>query len=280
VRACNRRVRLFKEEAAPSRKRKRLLFGVRVVYEFPDAASSGNLSVKLKLTQRGRDRPYLTRDQIKAANRVTELSRIYRDQYPKGLPHNGLGVKYCKYMVRTMAFLPDDRRERWLERNGAWMDATTRGYLLRLGPHWYSPRSLGESLELYDEDRERLEAWTIKAFDVSDEEREVINQEKNRQAQERRRRKSGAKPQAHSERRTKPWEPMGISESTYRRRKRKNRDSISSRPLPLSLQLFLLFLRLPNQLLCRLFNWLLPRLFRFLLGHCVLAFHSANACNY
>jgi hypothetical protein len=64
------------------------------------------------------------------------------------------------------------------------------------------------------------------------EERKNVNRAKNRNAQEKRRRKNGAKPQAQSERRTKPWEALGISESTYRRRKR--RDSISSRPSLLS----------------------------------------------
>jgi hypothetical protein len=158
------------------------------------------------------------------------LNRIYYQQFPNGLPHNGLGVKYARYMCRTMAFLPDDRRAEWLAENAAWIDPSTRDYVLSLGAYWYSDRSLGQHLELYDEDRERLMAWSMKAIDVSDEERKVINKAKNRHSQERRRRKNGAKPQAQSERRTKPWEALGISESTFRRRKRKQRDSISSRP--------------------------------------------------
>jgi hypothetical protein len=127
-----------------------------------------------------------------------------------------------------MAFLPDDKRRQWLRRYAAWMDAETRDYLMRLGPYWYSPKSLGNNLELYDEDREKLMAWSIEAIDVTTEGRMQINREKNRKAQEKRRRKSGAKPQAQSERRTQPWKAMNISESTYRRRKK--RDSISSRP--------------------------------------------------
>lgn len=152
-----------------------------------------------------RDKPRLTTDQKRAARRVLELKRIYYRQYANGLPHNGLGVKYAKYLLRTMAFLPDDRREEWLSRHGQWIDPATRAYLLRLGPYWYSPRSLGEHLELDDETREAARAWSIEACGVTKEERQVINLEKDRSRQERRRRKNGAKPQDQSLSRTKPW---------------------------------------------------------------------------
>jgi hypothetical protein len=171
----------------------------------------------------------LTTDQKRAARRVRELRRIYYLQYPNGLPHNGLGVNYAKYMCRTMAFLPDDRRTEWLAENAPWIDPSTRDYILSLGPHWYSPASLGQNLELDDEDRERLQAWSIKAVDVSDEERVVINREKDRKAAERRRRKNGATPREQSLSRTKPWKAEGISRSTWERR-RKFRDANSSSP--------------------------------------------------
>jgi hypothetical protein len=73
------------------------------------------------LFQRDPDKPRLTTFQKRAARRVKELSRIYQAQYPNGLPHNGLGVNYAKYICRTMAFLPDDRRAQWLDRHAAWI---------------------------------------------------------------------------------------------------------------------------------------------------------------
>ena len=79
-------------------------------------------------------------------------------------------------------------------------------------------------MELYDEDRERLKAWTIAAIDVSEEKRKVINQNKHRQALERHRRKNGAKPQSQSATRTKPWGALGISRATYYRVVRQFRD--------------------------------------------------------
>jgi hypothetical protein len=180
--------------------------------------------------QRGKDKPRLTKDQKRAARRVNDLKRIYRDQYPDGLPNNELGVKYCRYMCRTMAFLPDDRRAQWLNRHAPWIDAKDRDSILSLHAHWYSDRSLGTRLEIDNEDRERLQTWTIEAYDITEEQRRVINREKNRQAQERRRRKNGAKPRAESLSRTKPWEADDISRSAWERRRRKANAASSSPP--------------------------------------------------
>jgi hypothetical protein len=80
--------------------------------------------VSNRFKQRGKDKPYRTREQLKAMRRVKELTLIYSKPYPNGLPHNGLGVKYARYMIRTLAFFETiERRERWLDRYTPWMDA-------------------------------------------------------------------------------------------------------------------------------------------------------------
>jgi hypothetical protein len=86
-----------------------------------------------------------------------------------------------------------------------------RAELAGMSAYWYSARSLGQYLELYDEDRERLKAWMIEAVDVTKEQREAINKVKHRKAQERHRRKNGAKPHELSASRTKPWELEGFN---------------------------------------------------------------------
>jgi hypothetical protein len=173
----------------------------------------------LQLFQRGRDKVFRTDEQKRATARGAQLFRIYRDQYPNGLPHNELGVKYAKYMVRTMAFDPIDCRAQWLDRYTPWMDADMRAKLLSMGPHWYSKWSLGQHLELYDEDRERLQAWTIEACDVTKEQREEINREKERKRSEQRRRKNGAATrdqyEANSISRLAPWKLLGIGRSKF-----------------------------------------------------------------
>lgn len=83
--------------------------------------------VSNRFKQRGKDKPYRTREQLKAMRRVKELTLIYSKPYPNGLPHNGLGVKYARYMIRTLAFFETiERRERWLDRYTPWMDADNR----------------------------------------------------------------------------------------------------------------------------------------------------------
>jgi hypothetical protein len=195
----------------------------------PFAGANEKTFIMLKRFQPGKDKPYLTEGQKHAARRVGDLSRIYRDQYPNGLPHNDVGVKYSKYICRTMAFLPKDRRARWLDRYAPWMDAEIRGGILDLGPYWYSARSLGNRLEVDDEDRERLQAWTIEAYDITKDQREVINREKNKAAQERCRCKAGAKPRKQSLSQTKPWEAEKVCRRTWERR-RKAGVANSSRP--------------------------------------------------
>jgi hypothetical protein len=164
------------------------------------------------LKQRGKDKQFLTSEQKRAMGRVAQLTRIYREQYPDGLPHNKLGVKYARYMCRTLAFFDSiEGRERWLDRYAPWINAELHAKLAGLSAYWYWGRSLGQHLELYDEDRERLEAWTIEAVDVTKEQRKTINLEKRKKSWERYRRKQGIKPREQSASRTKPWEAAGFN---------------------------------------------------------------------
>jgi hypothetical protein len=138
-----------------------------------------------------------------------------------GPVHEPLGVKYARYICRTMAFFQTvSHREKWLERYAPWMDGTTRAELAGLSAHWYSPKYLAQRLELYDEDRERLKAWSIAAVDVDDEQRKVINMRKHRERQERYRRKSGAQPREQylaSVKSPQPWVALGMTRAKYYR---------------------------------------------------------------
>ena len=188
-----------------------------------------------RFKQRGR--PYRTAEQLKALGRVAQLTRIYKDQYPKGLPHNDLGFKYAKYMLRTTAFFETIQgRERWLDRYVPWLDAAKRAAILNMSPHWYSAKSLGQHFELYDEDRERLQAWTVAAVDVDEDRRAAINQVKNRQHQERHRRKKGAVSREEylaKVQKPKAWELLGITKSKYYRLGLHKRETGSVRALSL-----------------------------------------------
>jgi hypothetical protein len=175
-----------------------------------------------RFKQRGKDKPYRTAEQLKALGRVAQLTRIYKDQYPKGLPHNDLGVKYAKYMLRTLAFFETIKgRERWLDRYVPWIDADRCAAILNMSPHWYSKKSLGQHFELYDEDRERLQAWSIEAVDVDEDQRDAINREKQRKAKERNRRKRNIRPREQyleSVKSQQPWKALKLSRTEYYRR--------------------------------------------------------------
>ena len=184
----------------------------------------------LKLFER-KPEPHRTSEQWKARRRVAELKRIYQDRFPNGLPHNRLGVKFARYICRTMAFDPVDQRAEWLDRHARWLEPDARYKLLSAGPYWYAATSLAQHLELYDEERERLQVRTIPALDVDDQQRKEINLEKERQATQRRRRQCGVKPreqyEAESLSRTEPWKSDGISRRTWYRRKAKVGTSLS-----------------------------------------------------
>lgn len=100
------------------------------------------------------------------------------------------------------------------------MGAEDRAEIAGLSACWYSSRSLGQHLELYDEDRERLHAWMVEAVDVTPEQRKAINKEKHRKVQERARRKSGVETREqyltkHTANRTKPWKALGVGRTKY-----------------------------------------------------------------
>jgi hypothetical protein len=68
------------------------------------------------ISDRYKAKAKLCPDQAKAVKRVAELNAIYWHHFPdKVLPNNELGRKWARYIVRTIAFLPADRRSEWLE---------------------------------------------------------------------------------------------------------------------------------------------------------------------
>ena len=93
-----------------------------------------------------------------------------------------------------------------------------------MGPYWYSQKSLGDHLEVYDEVRERLKIRSIAALDVTPDQRKAINREKHRMRDEKRRRARGVKPRADylaaALSRTAPWTQLGISRRQWERRRK------------------------------------------------------------
>ena len=164
---------------------------------------------------------------------MAELERLYLDRWgSNALPNDDagrsdlllwldhaaqVGVHYITGRARVLApWLTEGQLEDLIERTGR-------------GKHWKKD-PLGFELNLTDAVRTRLDIRTIGAVDRTKAQRAKDCKEREAAAARKRRANAGAKPHALSEARTKPWEAMGVSESTYRRRKRQadSVDSISS----------------------------------------------------
>jgi hypothetical protein len=185
------------------------------------------VGAEMPFKQRHKDPPRRTRQQWMAQRRFGELMRIMHRYYPNGLPHNGAGYKFAKYVCRTLAFDPIDRRAEWLDRNARWLDGTAeRSRLLSYGPIWYGRWSLGDNLELHDIDRMELDVRTIEAFDVTPEQRAADNNKKNRERGDKNRRAAGVQTRdeylATCKSHTKPWLAAGFKcRRTWERHQKK-----------------------------------------------------------
>jgi hypothetical protein len=102
------------------------------------------------------------------------------------------------------------------------------------GKHWTAD-DLGNELNLTDAERTRLDIRTIAPVDRTKAQRMKRSKKRRATAEAQRRATAGAKPHALSEARRKPWLALGISESTYRRRKRQT-DSADSNSCPIILE--------------------------------------------
>jgi hypothetical protein len=94
----------------------------------------------------------------------------------------------------------------------------------RPGTYWKAD-ALARELRLDDATRTRLKIRTIGAIDCTKAQRAKRCRERRAAAEAARRAKAGAVPRALSEARLKPWLTLGISESTYRRKKRRDSNS-------------------------------------------------------
>lgn len=91
-------------------------------------------------------------------------------------------------------------------------------------------RELARLLNLTSKEREELEVWRLGAVDKTEAQLKIDAErrarERSKKAKRAKRLAEGAKPQAESERRTKPWEEYGLSRATWYRRKK------DGQPLP------------------------------------------------
>jgi hypothetical protein len=92
---------------------------------------------------------------------------------------------------------------------------------------WTSAK-LADALNLHEAERVELGIVSIGAVDVTPEQRKAKRKARNRERKRETRRAKGAKPQARSKSRLKPWNSEGISRATWYRRVRQDGETTSS----------------------------------------------------
>jgi hypothetical protein len=80
---------------------------------------------------------------------------------------------------------------------------------------WWKADTLAKRLNLLSDERDRLKIRTIGAVDLNLKQRKERRRERDRLVKQVKRRAAGAKPQAQSACRTKPWLAKGISRSKW-----------------------------------------------------------------
>lgn len=165
-----------------------------------------------------------------AGRRVKELEAIYANRYGDQLPDDDAGMSDFILAANHLAQMRGDAENRilrWANNWAPWLywrdiDPELLAQRIAQNPRRYKADTLARLLNLTMSSRTALGITTIGAVDCTRRQRLELRRERKRVYAEARRRASGAKPRAQYEAeslsRTKPWEAMGMSRSTWYRR--------------------------------------------------------------
>jgi hypothetical protein len=190
---------------------------------------------EIALTYRRAKRPRGRRRPAIVAFRIRDLQIVFIDRYVGGtMTDDDAGRDDLIVLLHHVARLGDPRALR--DYAARWCPWLTHGEFAAMiaeidaEPLRWRADSLARRIGLDDATRTRLGVTTIGSTDCNKVQRTKRAKRRDAAYQQRRRMKAGAKPRALSEARLKPWLALGISESTYRRRKRQagSADSNSS----------------------------------------------------
>jgi len=162
--------------------------------------------------------------------RIRDMERIIINRYSGMVPNNGDGVMIIKFVAHHAASISENA-EKWVkEWAGRWapwlLSHESRDQIVRdaaANPVMLSADELAVQLGVTKEERDWLGITTIGAIDCDKNQRSELRRERKRRRIEAQRRADGAVPrdqyESESLSRTKPWEAMGVSRSTWYRQK-------------------------------------------------------------
>jgi hypothetical protein len=193
----------------------------------------------MRSSNKTRRRPKLSKDERLRRFRLGDLRKLFRDRCGSVLPDSWEGRQYLKELLLPLSLWPyeanrtqtgvrlwgpTDKMRREIEQWAPWMDEDESGAVIdeieQMPPWQRKPlgKTLGKRLNLIYAVRDRLKLNTIRACDISEKAMAVIRKQKKRQRDRQRRLKQGARPQADSISRLKPWVKEGTSRATWYRR--------------------------------------------------------------
>jgi hypothetical protein len=155
--------------------------------------------------------------------RVAELERLFSRRYGLTLPDDDSGRDDAVIALHHLAFRSDAvaRMQDWITRWCPWMpnrEALIRRILDQ--PRRFRAAELGEQVRLTKAERQALRITTIRAIDETARQMAARRRKDHAERERQRRAAAGAKPRSESLRAQAPWAVLGISESTYRRRRK------------------------------------------------------------
>src|SRR5262249_55288452 len=146
--------------------------------------------------------------------RFANLCKLLRDRNGPVLPDDDAGREYLLELLLPISVGPhaDIKMPYAIEVWAPWMqkdEATQVIDHINQMPIWQrkqTARILGERLRMTNGERERLKLWTIAPCDMGSKGMDLWRKHKDRERKRRRRQLWGAKSQATSISKTKPWE--------------------------------------------------------------------------
>jgi hypothetical protein len=156
--------------------------------------------------------------------RKAEIERLVALRCGETLPDDDAGRDYLRVVADHLVRLGANYVMAWAARWAPWSDSELDHVIEHAGRRW-NKEALGRELNLKNDECKRLRIRTIAPVDRTRAQRAEDRRAQQAAAAKARRLKAGAKPHATSLAQTKPWLDLGISESTYRRRKRHDRNS-------------------------------------------------------
>lgn len=160
--------------------------------------------------------------------RMREIERLFAHRYGERLPDDDSGMEDLVLAANQIAQMDgnaEDHILRWAWEWAYWLfdkkdvDPVLFARRIANNPRRYKADTLARLLNLTMSSRTALGITTIGAIDCSKQQRAELRRQRKRAYAEARRRASGTKPRAQYEAeslsRTKPWERMGMSRSTW-----------------------------------------------------------------